>query len=187
MATPLPVDERLEIAGELVVRTRIFYDLWWFYENIETRPQILGAMNHYPEFFRFDSHAHFVAFVVHLAALFERRNDTINLPVLKAELEEAGALESATAASAEAILNEAKPLIPKVIILRSNLFAHRSASVSYAQAFELADVTANQLGHLSDLSLRLTNCLLLARGLKDRVFHTISRAHLKGLLDAIGK
>lgn len=187
MATPLPINEQLETAGDLVVRTRIFYDLWWFYEGAETRPQIIDAMNHYPEFFRFDSHAHFVAFVVHLAGLFERRDDTINLPGLLLELAEAKLLEPEAAAEAESILNEAKPLIPKVIILRSNLFAHRSASLSYAKAFEKADVTANQLGHLSNLSLRLVNCLLIARGLKDRIFHTLSRAHLKAMLDAIAK
>lgn len=96
-------------------------------------------------------------------------------------------MESAADAKAESILSEAKPLVPKVIILRSNLFAHRSPSLSYAEAFKLADVTANQLGGLSDLSLGLVNCLLIARGLKDRIFHTISRAHLKALLDGIGK
>jgi hypothetical protein len=187
VATPLPINERLETAGELVVRTRIFYDVWWFYEGVETRPQILDAMNHYPEFFRFDDHAHFVAFVVHLAGLFENRDDTINLPGLLLELAEAKLLEPEANTKAESILNEAKPLIPKVMILRSNLFAHRSGSLSYAKAFEKADVTANQLGYLSGLSLRLINCLLVVRGLKDRVFNTLSRAHLKAMLDAIGK
>jgi hypothetical protein len=187
VAAPLPINERLETVGELVVRTRIFYDLWWLYENVETRPQILDKMNHYPEFFRYDSHAHFVAFVVHLAGLFETRGDTINLPALQSELTGAGLLDAAAAAKTGAILAEAKPLVPKVMILRSNLFAHRSSSLSYAKAFELADVTANQLGHLCDLSLRLVNCLLIARNLTDRISHTISRAHLKAMLDDIGK
>ncbi|MHB8697735.1 MAG: AbiU2 domain-containing protein [Sulfuricaulis sp.] len=187
MATPSPINERLETAGDLVVRARIFYDIWWLYEGADTRPQIIDAMNHYPDFFRFDSHAHFVAFVVHLAGLFETRKDTINLPGLVSELAESKLLEPSTVVEAESILSEAMTLIPKVIILRSNLFAHRSGSVSYAEAFRKADVTANQLGDLSSLSLRLVNLLLLARGLEDQIFHTVPRAYLKAMLDAIAK
>jgi hypothetical protein len=72
MATPLPLDERIELSAQLVKRARIFHGIWFFYEGAETRPAILDTMNCYSEFFRFESHAHFVSLVVHLAALFEK-------------------------------------------------------------------------------------------------------------------
>lgn len=187
MATPLPLDELLETAGHLVVRARIFYEVWWFYEGADTRPKIIDAMNDYPEFFRFDSHAHFVAFVVHIAGLFESREDTVNLPTLVSEVAASNLAPAAAIAEAESILSEARPLIPKVIILRSNLFAHRSAALTYAKAFEKADITANQLGHLCELALRVVNRLLLARSLDERFFHTLSRSHAEAMLNALAK
>jgi AbiU2 len=86
MLDPLPLDERLETAAQLVLRARAFYDLWRFFEGAETRPAIINTMRLYSEFFRFDPHAHFVSFVVHVAALFDKRSDSINLPALANEL-----------------------------------------------------------------------------------------------------
>ncbi|MBX3650159.1 MAG: hypothetical protein KF771_02140 [Burkholderiales bacterium] len=187
MATPLPIDERLDTAGHLVIRARIFYDVWWLYEGADTRPKIIHTMNHYPEYFRFDSHAHFLALVIHLAALFERRDDTINLPSLLAELATSNLAPTATVTEVQEILEEAAPLAQKTIILRSNLFAHRSASLSYAKAFEKADVTANQLGYLCELALQIVNQLLLARGLDERLVHTVPRSHAESMLRALAK
>jgi hypothetical protein len=85
MGNALPVDQRLETAGNLVVRTRIFYDIWWFFKGAKTRPAIVDTMQCFSEFFRLDEHAHFVAFVVHIAALFDKRRDTIKLPRLVKE------------------------------------------------------------------------------------------------------
>lgn len=183
MAEPLPIDERIETAGHLVVRARIFYDVWWLYEGAETRPQIIDSMNKFPEFFRYDSHAHFVAFVVHIAGLFESREDTINLPMLVSEL----AVSGVSVTEAESLISEAHPFISKVMILRSNLFAHRSAALTYEKAFEKANITANQLGHLCELALRIINCLLLARGLEEKLFHELSRCHANAMLNALGK
>lgn len=45
MAKHLLIDQRLEIAGQLVVRTRIFYDIWWLYEGADTRSKIIDTMN----------------------------------------------------------------------------------------------------------------------------------------------
>lgn len=82
MQERLPLDQRLETAANLIQRARIFFDIWFVYEGAETRPAILDTMNEYPEFFRFDIHAHIVAFIVHISALFETRLDTVNFPRL---------------------------------------------------------------------------------------------------------
>ena len=83
MTAHIPFSARLQLAGQLVARARIFYDIWWFYEGADTRPKIIGTMNTYSEFFRFDSHANFVALIVYLGGLFETRADTVNLPALE--------------------------------------------------------------------------------------------------------
>lgn len=183
----LPIDERLETAGQLIVRARVFYDIWWFYESAETRPTIIDTIKEYSEFFRFDPHAHFVSFIVHIAALLEKRNDTINLPSLATEMKASGLISTQEAAKADALLGQAAPLASKVAILRSNLFAHRSAALSYSETFKTADFTPNELRDLTDIALKIVNCLLIVRGLKDHVFSTLPLTDAEAMLKALGQ
>jgi hypothetical protein len=185
MATRLPLDERIELAGQLVGRARIFYDIWRFYEGAETRPAILGTMNQYPDYFRFDTHAHFVTFTVYMASLVEARSDTVNLSALVEECESSHAVAVRTIANAKAIVAQIDPLRPKVIILRSNLFAHRSASLSYEEGFRLAQVTPNQLRDLTQFALQLVNTLLVGRGLQEQAFHEPSLVDAKAILHTL--
>ena len=183
MPNPLPIDERLETAAQLVLRTRIFYDIWRFFEGEVTRPAILDTMRCYAEFFRFDPHAHFVAFVVHIAALFEKpQKSTINLPRLA---KESGLNSAQDATEIDALLRKAKPLASKATILRNNLFAHRSDTLSYSDAFKKADVTPNELRDLTEIALKIVNRLLTMRGLKDHVFNRVPLAHADGMLKAL--
>src|SRR5262249_61381692 len=89
MAPPLPLAERFERAGKLVVRARIFYDLWFTFEDAKTHSATVDVTERFGAFFAFDPHAQFVAFVVHIAALFERRYGTINLQGLAKDAKEA--------------------------------------------------------------------------------------------------
>lgn len=187
MVKSLPIDERLETAAQLVLRSRIFYDIWRFFEGEETRPAIIETMRHYSEFFRFDPHAHFVAFVVHIAALFEKRSDTLNLPRLAKEMNGAGLISAQDAAEVDALLSRAAPLASKTTILRSNLFAHRSATLSYAGAFTKAAVTPNQLRDLTEIALEVANRLLMARGLNDHVFNTLPLTHADAMLKVLAR
>lgn len=179
----LPINERLRTAAKLAVRTRIFLDLWFHYAGQPTRPGILGAMNEYPEFFRFDEHAHFVSGVLHLSALWEQRRDTVSLPNLSQEV--AGELRPELREALITSLSEAQVTARKVCILRSNLFAHRSAVLSYAAAFELCRLTADELLALSDRSLTIANLLLGSRNLPQEAFTPLPVAHLSSMLTAI--
>ena len=100
----LPIDERLEEAARLVVRSRIFLDIWFYFESKDTRPAIIDTMDRFSDYFQFDSHAHFVAFIVHIAALFEKRNNTINLPDLAREFKQSRALKSIAVVHARLVL-----------------------------------------------------------------------------------
>jgi hypothetical protein len=187
MSESLSFDDRLKLAGQLVGRARIFFDVWWFYEGDQTRPAILDAMNEYPEFFRYDSHAHFVAFVVHLAGLLETRSDTVNLEALISEATATNALPGTLTSQTEPVLVGLKPLRRAVMILRSNLFAHRSSSMSYAEAFKTAAVTPNELRRGTESLLSLVNLLLRSRGLPEQSFNEASQRHLREMLNAIEK
>jgi|GEM_PF-1262925 len=176
--------EEVDIAGHLAVRARIYLDIWWVYEGVPTRSKYLMVMSQFSEFYRFDSHAHFVAMVMYLSQLFEPRNDTLNLPRL---LESASSFEDArpVAGQALSILKAVKPLVSKVMILRGNLFAHRSAKLSYAEIFDLADVTADQLRELSDAALHIVNLLGKVAGIGEKIVHSISPAHTEAVLQVL--
>jgi len=168
----LPFDDQLKTAATLVVRARIFFDINWFYEGLPTRGKILESMNRYSEFFRYDSHAHHVAFVVHIATLFDNRKDVISLPRLAGKARQARLIDDRTMEIVQNLLNEALVFSNKVVMLRNNLFAHRSAHISNRLVYEQANVTSDQLRELTDCALSIVNFMLVARGQKEVFFHT---------------
>jgi hypothetical protein len=187
MSKLLSIDERIERAGQLVVRTRCFYDIWIYYEGEETRPAIIDTMQCFSEFFRFDSHANFVAFIVHVYALFEKRKDTINLPRLVKEMKDDKLLPAKYASEVDSLINGAASLTSKVTIIRNNLFGHRTAKMSYEDVFETAKVTANQLRELTDIALKIVNRMLGARGYQTKLFNPLVTSQTKAMFQALAQ
>lgn len=176
--------EDVDLAGHVAVRARVFLDIWWVYDGAPTRAKYLATMNRFSEFYRFDPHAHFVAMVMYLSQLFEPRNDTLNLPSLLENAPSAGVATSVTEQGLS-ILKAVKPLVSKVMILRSNLFAHRNAKLSYTEVFDLAKVSADQLRELSDAALRIANLLGEAASVGEKIVHYISPTHTEAVLKAL--
>lgn len=178
-------DQKLEVISQVAARARIYFDIWWIYEGAPTKQTYLETMNEYSEFFRFDSHAHFVTMVLYLGQLFETRQGTLNLTSIAKEAEQSVALSQDDVVAAADKLAAAKPLAKKVTILRSNLFAHRSSSLSYADVFRKAEITADQLRELTEAALSVTNKLRRAAGKEDKVFHALSREDVEDLLETL--
>jgi HEPN superfamily AbiU2-like protein len=115
---PLPLNQRLDRIGQHIVRARLFLDLWFYFEERDSRRKIIETMQEYNEFFRFTPHAYFVAYVIYMAGVFDKRSDTISLPPLVREVKAAGQLIGQDAAAVDALLVEAKPVADKILILR---------------------------------------------------------------------
>ncbi|MFH0342909.1 MAG: hypothetical protein ACHBNF_12435 [Chromatiales bacterium] len=183
MSTKLPLDGRIKTAAQLATRARIFYDIWWFYEGAGTRPRILSTMNEYSEFFRFDSHAHFVALVVHLASLLSR-SDSVNFSTLVTEAKASGDFPPEAITEAEAISSRGAGVVTESRhIARSNLFAHRSASLSFNDTFQRASITGNQLRELTNAGFRIANVLLAARNQPAQFLHNLPKQDAESLLN----
>jgi HEPN superfamily AbiU2-like protein len=172
---PLPINERISRAVQLVLRARIFFDIWFYFEAEETRSAILDTMQEYSEFFRFMPHAHQVAFIVTIAALFDKRADTINLPQLVREMMRNKRLSPRTEAELTELISKVKPLETKITILRHKAFAHRSARTSYDDVFKEAHVTASQMRKLTEMALQIANKLAEARGMSIGFFNELPR------------
>jgi hypothetical protein len=182
---PLLIDDRVETAGALVVRTQIFLDIWDFYQG-PTRAGILDTMNNtYSEFFRFDEHAHRVSFIVHAAALFETRPDTINLRRLAKELQNAGRLADNSMIEITQHLTSVKKALKGIFIIRSNAFAHRNDTISFNEAFAKADISMPDLRELMNAALNIVNILLAACNRRPQVFFTLPLEDVRGLLAAL--
>jgi AbiU2 len=185
MSQSLPLNERLYRAGQHVVRSRLFFDLWFYFGSAETKPKIIETMREYNEFFRFTPHAYLVAYIMHIAAMFDRRRDTISLIRLSHEMKAAHQIQEQINTEVDMLLAQATPIVSKVTILRHYAFAHQSASISYDDAFKKAAVTAAQLRDLTELALKIANRLLLARGLKDEVFTPLPVETAKAMMKAL--
>jgi hypothetical protein len=183
----LPLEERLYRAGQHVVRARLFFDLWFYFEAKATRAKIIETVREYNEFFRFTPHAYLLSYVIHIAAMFDKTRDTISLTRLAKEMKVAGLIQGQEAAEVGALLDEAAPIAAKVAILRHNAFAHRNASISYDDVFKLAAVRPDQLRDLTVVALKIANRLLLARGLKDEYFTTLPREDAEAMMKALAE
>jgi hypothetical protein len=80
---------------------------------------------------------------------------------------------------------KAKPIADKVVLLRHNAFAHRSANTSYDDVFKIAAVKPDQLRDLTDVALEITNRLLLACKLQDQYFNELPREAAEAMMKAL--
>jgi AbiU2 len=183
---PLPLNQRLDRLAQHIVRARLFLDLWFYFEGRASRRKIIDTMREYNEFFRFTPHAYFVAYVIYMAGVFDKRRDTISLLSLVRDVKVAGQLSGHDTGTIEVRLNEAKPLAEKVIMLRHEAFAHRSKHFSYDDVFTKAAVKPQQLRELTDVALKIANTLLLARGLPDQCFTQLPRQAAEAMMMALG-
>jgi len=182
---PLPLNERLDRIGQHIVRARLFLDLWYYFEERDSRRKIIETMQKYGEFFRFTPHAYLITYVIYITGVFDKRRGTISFGPLIREVKAAGHLKAQNAAVAAKLLAQAKPIADKVAILRHKAFAHRSAHISYNDVFNMAAVTPNELRDLTDMALNLANRLLLACGLQDQHFTDFPREAAEAMMKTL--
>lgn len=139
MTDPLPtyVDELRRACTTAALN----YEIWWVYRSAETRPVYVDVMNHYPLFFQTSIHAHFVAMLVALYRLYEKRPDTYNVPGLLKLLHTHQAVPASTLEQLHASYNQAKPLWKKVSRLRNDVFGHRSHAQPVEDVFSKTEIT----------------------------------------------
>jgi len=180
----MDLETKLDTLIQLVLRARCFFDFWWVYEGAPTRRKNLDAMNQYSEFFRFNAHAQQVAYTIYLCQLFEIKPKTLNIAgALKQAKDRSLPQDSITAV--EQLLQEAKPIVKKLVIIRSNLFAHRSLSLNYKTAFAKAAITPNQIKRLCEIGLEAVNSLRLTLGQDQYGFSELPTEDLSRLLKNI--
>jgi hypothetical protein len=181
----LHLNRRLERLGQQIVRARLYYDLWLYFEGEDSRPKIIEAMRDYSDFFRFTPHAYFVSYVIYTAGAFEKRRDTINLNALIADVRQAGKLQGPMDAEVTSLMTRARPFADKAIILRHNAIAHHSDRMSYDDVFKLAQVTPTELRDLTGIALDVSNRLAVSCGLQEQDFTELPKHDAEQIMSAL--
>lgn len=150
------IDASIKDVRDAVVSASLNYDVWWVYKSKDSRPKYLSTMNRYTPFFQTSLHAHFLGLLVPLYRIYETRRDTHNIPQLIKRLRAIGALSTAAAKKVDELYDRAKPLWTKVSVLRNDAFGHRSLTRSVADAFQIADMSGNDIRDLILVSQELS-------------------------------
>jgi hypothetical protein len=163
MSQPLPLDPQIEAATRMALKTRQFYDLFLRTTSEEGHLLHRPVLSEYNEVIRFIRAACRDAALLELHSLFADRRDTVNLPRLVREVEQAlqGRLAHARLLSAGIPEN-----ITKVKILRDNAIAHRTKQIEFDDVFREANITRSEVSDTIDVAVKIVNELRLARDLE---------------------
>jgi hypothetical protein len=184
--SPLPIAHRVATAAQLVVRTRIFLDLWDFYHG-PNRSGILNTLNKFSEFFRFDEHAHRFSFFVHAAALFERKPNTINLRQLANELRSANRISEEEKSEIDRLFVSVTATAKAVHLIRNKAFAHRDDFLPFDEAFAMANISTNNLRDLMTAALKIVNILLIACDEGEQAFAELPLEDARAILATLSR
>lgn len=132
------------------------YDIWWTYKGKKYRKLLLDADYHYPLFFQTSLHAHFVALIVALYQLFEKRNDTVNFPHLLFLLKQVNKFNAKEINNIERKIKKLKPLWIKISTLRNKVFGHKTNEFNF-NPWQQAKITPNNIKKMIQQCQRLLN------------------------------
>jgi hypothetical protein len=121
---------------------KVHFDVWWAQAS-EAKPHLVHVMNEHSEFFRASYGAHYTAFFVHFAHLFDSRRDSSSVPTYfstiraTADATELAVLE----AEYEKLLSRARPLLKA----RHKTVAHVDAALREKDVFAPFNITWNEV------------------------------------------
>jgi len=156
-ATDATIECFIDELRHSVITAELNYQIWWVYKEKASRQRFASTMNRYSPFFQTGIHAHFVAYLISIYRLHEKRRDTVNIPHFVEMIEKTGILQAQTIATARKFMAQAKPLWVKAGILRNELFAHRAKTHDIAEVFRKASVKPDELVRLNLLTKQMLN------------------------------
>lgn len=118
------------------------FEVWWAQAS-EAKPAHVPAMNTHADFFNASADAHYTAFFVYLAHLYDKRLDSSSIPTLLRE--RSASMEpaqlNALQAEYEALALRAQPLLTA----RHKTVAHIDAKLTEKDVFAPLNVTWNEI------------------------------------------
>lgn len=183
----MAIDEHLAELTQTANRADLHYNIWWIYKR--ERPEWVGAMNAYLGFFRASLGAHFVAMVMELYKMLDRRTDSIGLETLLEEAEKEPGFDPGVLASTRLGVDSLMPTWRKISKLRHKLFAHRDLQLDYESIMLSAAIAPDDFRDFIDKSFEVLDRLSSHRGLgtwpRDAMTARDTRAMLRVLTPSL--
>lgn len=132
------------------------YDIWWTYSGKKYRKLLLDADIYYPMFFQTSLHAHFVAMIIALYQLFEKRDDTVNFNHLLLLMKQVNKFNAKEIYNIERKIDKLKHLWIKIGILRNKVFGHKTSKFNI-DPWKEAKITPNSIKKMIQQCQKLLN------------------------------
>lgn len=159
--TRCPEDEVREISQIIYAASQNF-SVWWALKNKDTRHMHIQTMDKYTQYFLTAINAHFVSTIVPIYCLYESKHDTFNLIKLIEAARTEAKLDTEASKRTDELLAKAVVIWKKIGILRNRAFGHRSKADTISELFQKAQVTADEIRDILDMSRRLLNIVAQA-------------------------
>jgi len=136
---------RSKVLGDLITSAtsaKAHYEVWWAQVS-EAKPKYAQAMNKHSDFFHASADAHYTAFFVYFAHLYDKRKDSSSILTYLNELAVTARPEDIVQLRTEydTLASRADPLL----IARHKTVAHVDAKLSEKDVFAPLNVTWNQV------------------------------------------
>jgi hypothetical protein len=123
------------------------YCIWWFYKS--ERKEYFEVIKKYEGFFSESIYAHFLAMLMAMTSLLDRNSKKYNsiysyINYLKVNK----LLQSDSFNLIENKLNYLSPYVKKLMILRSNVYAHISSKMNTEEAYKKADLINDDFANI---------------------------------------
>jgi len=145
-------------------------EIWWVYKNSEDRPKYVDVLQRYYFFFKSSIHAQFLATVMGISRLFDRRRGTISVKNLLKAIHKSGQISSSQFSKLEKDLNKLEPLEKKVRTLRNKAFAHITKEKTYHEVFNEAKIAHDHIRDLLDKTMVFLNRIACLIGIDEHGF-----------------
>ena len=164
------VREVIERAIELARR----YAVWWQLSYKASFAQNEAVVNDHEDYFTTTTHALFESFVVITYQLYERRKDTISIPVLIDALADS---DASLCNELKARVERNKPLLAKAFAIRCGVYAHRSKHQPPEAIFSSAGLSAHDIEAIVDMTMDIVASIAEACGIdtKQEIMEEIQR------------
>ena len=180
------IKKYLDELKNTVVSADLNYQIWWVYKG-PLRKKYVDVLNNYLHFFKVSIHAHFVALIIALYRLYERKGneDTIDFHDTVKLFKKENILNLEKLKLINEKVESEKEIWIKVSVLRNECFGHLNKNVinNELESFKKAKVTPDDLKKLISYSKHILNKLASEFGRFSYAFNLSAEDDTIRLLD----
>lgn len=177
--------ENLEDLFKILFEAYSNYEIWWIHVNKDDRSKYFFTKLRYKDFFETVAYANITAMIIALYKLFDKNKKSLSLRKIIRDAQKLKIIEEAGVNTLNRSVEKVDSIWSKVMILRSNLFAHRSDTLTVNEIYKKAKITPNQMKELMEVALEILNSICLKTDKSKRRFEDFVARDTYNVLNAL--